>query len=83
VHQRLRFALALGLRAACPFDVRARAIVMSIEKEDAGPEIDRFVVVVGEISIETGEQQLLDPRITISASERVGCGSVGSSRIHR
>ena len=60
-------ALPLGLRAARPLDVGARAIVMPIEKQHARPEVDGLFVVAGEVLVEAGEQELLDPRVAIGA----------------
>ena len=68
MQQRFGFALLLGLGAARALDVRARAIVVAIEEQDARPQVDGLVVVVGEVVVEAGEQELLDPRVPLCAA---------------
>jgi hypothetical protein len=82
IQRGLGFALPLGLRPARTFDVGPRAIVLAIEEQHARPEIDRVFVAVGEVFVEPGEQQLLDPRVAFDAAQRL-CGTrVGTQRIH-
>ena len=49
------FGLALTLcnRLACAFDVGARTIVIAVQKDDTRPDVDRLLVVTGEIVIQT------------------------------
>src|SRR5207249_4259685 len=61
------FALSLGQGAAGALDVGAGAGMAAIEEEDARPDVDRVVVLRGEVMIEAGEQQLLDLGVTIRA----------------
>ena len=65
LQQLLGLPLPLGQRAARPLDVRAGARVAAIEKQRARPDVDRVLVVRGEVVIEAGEQQLLDLRVAI------------------
>ncbi len=74
MQQLFGLALALGLRAARPLDVGPRSGVGAIEKQDAGPDVDRELVTIREVMIETDEQQLLDFRIAIRS--RRGCVDV-------
>jgi hypothetical protein len=75
-------AFAFGLSPAGAFNVRTRAVVLPIEKQDAGPQIDGVFVAVGEVFVETAEQQLLDPRIAFRAGKRLGRTQVRALRIH-
>ena len=72
MHERFRNALLLGLRAAGAIDVGARAIVIAIEKQHARPEVDGRFELVREIVIETGHEEMLDPRVVIGAWKRLG-----------
>ena len=72
MQQLFRLALPLGLRAARPLDVGARAIVAAVEKQHARPDVDGRLVVAGEVMIEPLQQQLLDARLALGAGERVG-----------
>ena len=58
----LRFALALRDRLACAIDVRAGAVVIAIEKDDARPDVDRLFVFPGEIVIQTRNEKFFDAR---------------------
>jgi hypothetical protein len=49
MNERLGNALLLGLRAARPLDVGPRAIVIAIEKKNAGPEIDGLFEITREV----------------------------------
>ncbi|MGH9174217.1 MAG: hypothetical protein ACRD1H_07655 [Vicinamibacterales bacterium] len=64
-------ALALGLGAACPLDIRTCATVVAVEEQDARPEIDRLFVLVGKVKVETGEQQMLNPGVALGAAQRL------------
>ena len=75
-------ALPLGLRAPRPLDVRTCTIVLPIEKQHAGPEIDRVFVALGEVFVEAGEQQMLNPRVTFGTAQRLSGTHVGTQRIH-
>ena len=70
--QGLGNALLLRLRAARAIDVGAGAIVIAIEKEHPGPEVDRLLELTGEIVIEAGDQQILDPGVVIGAAVGIG-----------
>ena len=78
VHERFGNALAFGLRAARAIDVGTRPIVGPIEKQHAGPEIDGLFEFAGEVVIETGHEQMLDPRFLCRF--RVRLGAVRASR---
>ena len=58
----LRFALTLRDRLACAIDVRAGAIVIAIEKDDARPDVDRLFVFRGEVLIQTRNEKFFDAR---------------------
>jgi len=58
-------ALSLGKRAASPLDVGARTIMMTVEKNNARPDADRALVLSAEIVIESGEEELLDSRLSV------------------
>ena len=60
VHQRFGNALLLRLRAARAIDVGARAIVIAIEKQHAGPEIDGRFELARKIVIEPRHEEVLD-----------------------
>ena len=79
---RVGFAFAFSLSPPGTFDIRARAVVLPIEKQHTSPEIDGVFVAVGEVFVETGEQQLLDPRIAFRASKRLGRTRIKALRIH-
>ena len=49
----LGFALPLRNGSACSIDVRSRAIVIAVEKDDARPDVDRLFVFRGEVVVET------------------------------
>jgi hypothetical protein len=84
MQQLVRLALALGLRAPRPIDVRAGPGVPAIEKQDASPDVDGLFVIAGEVSIQTDEEELLDSRVALVPFERVSGGSVGRQRVrHR
>ena len=80
MQQLVRLALALGLRAPRTIDVRAGPRVAAIEKQDARPDVNGLFVIAGEVSIQTDEQELLDPRVALASFERVSGGSVGRRR---
>ena len=72
VHERFGDALLLGLRAARAIDVGARPIVVAIEEQHARPEVDGRFELAGEIVIEAGDEQMLDPRVVFGAWQRLG-----------
>src|SRR5262245_17142936 len=75
-------ALSLSKRATSPLDVGARAIVMTVEKNNARPDADRALVLSAEIVIEPGEEQLLDTRLSVRLVMRLGrTDRVGRHRI--
>ena len=53
---RNELALLLGDRAPRPLDVRARPGMAAIEEQRARPDVDRVVVLTGEIMIEPRQQ---------------------------
>jgi glutamate formiminotransferase / 5-formyltetrahydrofolate cyclo-ligase len=65
VQQFFRFTLSLGERASGAIDVRTGAGMIPVEEQRSGPDVDRLIVLSGEIVIETGEEELLDLRLTI------------------
>ena len=82
MNERFGNALAFGLRAARAIDVGARPIVGPIEKQHARPEVDGLFEFAGEVVIETGHEQMLDPRFVSGswcASERRGPDGCGSA----
>ena len=72
VAETIGLAVMLGLGAAGPLDVGASPIVVPVEEQDSGPEIDRRLEVAGEVLIETCDQQLLDARVLA-----IGSGGIG------
>jgi hypothetical protein len=72
VHERFRNALTFGLRAARAIDVSTRPIVGAIEKQHPGPEVDGLFEFAGEVVIEAGHEQMLDPRFVCRLRVRVG-----------
>ena len=73
--QRFGNALLLRLRAARAIDVGARAIVIAIEKQHAGPEIDGRFELAREIVIEPRHEEMLDAPFVFGARRRLGCGA--------
>ena len=65
VKQFLAFALPLGDGAARALDVRARAGMAAIEEEHSRPDVDRELVLTGEVVIEPAQQQFLEARLAI------------------
>jgi hypothetical protein len=72
VEELLGLALLFGKRTARPFDVGAGASVPTLEKLNAGPDVDRLLVAALEVVIQPRQQQLFDQRLTI----RVGRGAL-------
>ena len=66
VHEGLELALPLRHEAAGSIDVGLGPAVAPVEERHAGPDVDRLLVASGEILVETGEEQLLDPAFAIS-----------------
>ena len=82
VQQLIGLALPLGLRAASPVDVGACTRVPPVEKEHAGPDVDRLIELAAEIVVESCEQELLYARCTRAATQRIcRAVSVGRERI--
>ena len=82
VEQLFGFTLALCLRAARAFDVRARACVTAIEEQHAGPDVDRVIVMAGEVVIEPCEKQLLDPGVAVGGGRAgEGIDRIGAKRL--
>jgi hypothetical protein len=73
--------LSFGLGAACPIDVRARAIVVAIEEQDTRPEVDGGFELAGEVVIQPGDEQVLDSRVLAGGAWRGGLGRRGRLRI--
>jgi glutamate formiminotransferase len=65
VQQFFRFPLSLGERASSAIDVRAGAGMIAVQEQCSRPDVDRLIVLSGEIVIEAGEEQLLDLRFAI------------------
>ena len=82
MEQFLRFPLPFGNRLARALDVRARAIVIALEEDDARPDIDRLFVFGCEVMIKTGDEKFFDARRALGVvrrwrrAESVRCGSV-------
>ena len=72
--QLLPLALALGDRAARALDVGAGAGVAAVEEQDARPDVDRELVLAGEIVVEPGEEELFDARVTIALGRSPASG---------
>ena len=70
LQQLFRFALPLGQRAARALDVGAGARVAAIEKQRARPDVDRLLVLRGEVMVEADQQELLDLRVAIRIRRR-------------
>jgi hypothetical protein len=62
VQQLLGFALPLGDRGAGAVNVRAGPVVIAVEKHDTRPDVDRLLVVSGEVVIEAGNEKFFDAR---------------------
>lgn len=75
------FALPLGLCATRPLDVGAGSTVVTIEEQDARPQVDGLFVLGGEILIEAREQQLLDSGVPLGAAQRLGRSGVGTKGV--
>ena len=71
MQQLFGLALPLGQRAARALDVGAGAAVAAVEEDDARPDVDRLLVVAGEVVVEAGEQELLDVGVAVRI-RRVG-----------
>ena len=72
----------LRYRPTRPLDIGACPRMPTVDEQDAGPDVDREIVLFREIMVEAGEKQLLDPGITVAfrhvAPPRV---TVGAQRI--
>ena len=82
MHERFGNALAFGLRAAGAIDIGTRPIVGPIEKQHARPEVDGLFELTGEVVIEAGHEQMLDPRFVCLApsAPRSGARLTGAGR---
>lgn len=65
MNQFLAFALALRNRASRTLDVGARPSVTAVDEQCARPNIDRQLVLAGEIVIEPAQQQLFETCFSI------------------
>ena len=82
VQQFVPMALALGDRAAGAFDVGPGTGMAAIDEQDACPDVDRLLVLVGEVVRQAGEQELFDARIAVTIRDVPSSGlTVGSKRI--
>ena len=82
VQQLVALALPLGDRAAGPLDVGAGPGVAAIDEQHARPDVDRELVLLGEIMVEPGEQELLDAGVAIALRHVGPVGrTVGTERI--
>jgi hypothetical protein len=73
LQQLLGLALAFGERAARPLDVGTCACMAAVEKQGARPDVDRELVVGGEVMVEADEEELLDLRVAIRCRRAVLC----------
>ena len=64
-------ALPFGLGAPRALDVGARPRVPSIEKEDAGPDMNGSVVIAAEIVVEPVQEQPLDAGVALRPCKSV------------
>ena len=53
-------AMTLGHRGSRPIDVGTRAGVVTIEEEDAGPDVNGVLVLLREVAVEAFEKERLD-----------------------
>ena len=83
VQQLLRLALLFGHRASGAIDVRARARVIAIEKQRAGPDVDRLGVVSGKILIEARNEKALDFGVALCVAAGRGRRFAGWIRAER
>ena len=82
VEQLVPMALALGDRAAGAFDVSAGTGMTAVDEQHARPDVDRLIVLVGEVVRQAGEQELFDVRIAVTIRDVSSGGrTVGSKRI--
>jgi hypothetical protein len=64
VQQFVRATLALGEAGPGAVDVRPRTLVGAVEKQDAGPEVNRILEPTREVPIQTG----VDERVDLSSA---------------
>lgn len=82
VQQLVTMALALGDGAAGPLDVRPGSSMAAVDEQHAGPDVDRLVVLIGEVVRQAGEQELFDAGIAVTIRDVSPSGrTVGSKRI--
>ena len=80
--QLVTLALTFGDRTARPFDVGARPGMAAIDEQHPRPDVDRELVLFGEIVIEPGDEELFDTRVAIAIWHvRLGGVSIGTERV--
>jgi hypothetical protein len=72
VDERLGLPLPLGLCAPGAFDVGPGPIVMPVEEQHTGPDVDGRFEVAGEVLIQAGNEELLDARVLPFRGRRIG-----------
>lgn len=72
VNQFVAFALPLGDRASRPLDVGPCSRVTTIDEQRAGPDVDRKLVLSGEVVIEAAQQQLFEASFAIVLRFEIG-----------
>ena len=74
-----------GQGAARALDVRPRSGVTAIQEQRARPDVDRLLVLGGEVMVETEEEKLLDLRLAARLRRAVErTGGISAKRIrHR
>ena len=55
---------------------------MTVEKQDASPQVDGLLITPREVFVEPAEKQLLDPLVTLGATQCFGGQELGTQRIH-
>jgi len=83
VDELLTFPLPLGDRPARPFDVRSRPGMATIDEQRARPDVNRELVLTGEVMIEAAQQQFLDAGLAIALRFERGRQGVGVDRVGR
>ena len=82
IQQLLGLALPLGHGAPGTFDVRARPGMAAVEKQRAGPDVDRLFELGREVVVKAGEQQLLDLGVPIPVRRGIDLArTIGRKRL--
>ena len=75
MHQLVGLPLPLSQGGTGPLDVRASSRIASVQKQHAGPDVQRLFVLRVEVVVGTGEQELFDLDVAVDAT--LGQGEAG------